>query len=110
MTGVQPRIVGGDPWQVSHNVVVSGWLGSFPAATVPLWQLAHVPDISLWSTDDRGVNVVVKWHLSQKFVVAMWVVGLLIIRVDAPLWQSKQAPTTSVCGIGLLKGIQPDVR
>jgi hypothetical protein len=69
------------------------WVGVLPAAVVPLWQDAHVPMTSAWSTF-AGIHAVETWQLSQLFVLL--ICPTLFPVAAVPLWQLEQVPVTAL--------------
>ncbi len=77
-------------WQASQTPSLAMCPEFLPVATLPLWQLAHVPETCVWSTCVGGFHAAVVWHFSQVLVLAICVVLLPVAFV--PLWQLTQFP------------------
>ena len=78
-------------WQSSHGCVVRKWVGVFPLAVTPLWQLAHGPETLVWSMRAPAKVTVLLWQVSHGAVVAICVRGLP--SAITPLWQVAQPLT-----------------
>jgi hypothetical protein len=62
-------------WQSSQTLVVGIWVGVFPVAVVPLWQLEHEPVALLWSKL-TFVQLELTWQSSQVLDDWIWVAFL----------------------------------
>ena len=62
-------------WQLLQVDAEPMCVAGFPAAVVPLWQLAHVPLTLLWSNEETA-QLLVAWQASQLAVVAICVADL----------------------------------
>ena len=64
-----------------------------PCALVPLWQLAQLPVMPVWSKR-AGFQASGEWQLSQELSLGICPAGLAVACV--PSWHEKQVPITCV--------------
>ena len=85
------------------------WPALLPVARLPLWQVAHVPAVTLlWSIEPvAGFQAAVWWQVSHDAVVEICAVLLPVAKF--PLWQVAQVPDATLLWLHVA-GFQAVVR